>query len=259
MRRLSLLSLLIVALSLVGVHTAQAAAGAYSALGDSYSSGVGTRSYYSDSGSCQRSPYAYPVLVAQQKGAALTFAACSGARIADVLNNQLGSLNASTAYVTVSAGGNDAGFSSVITQCAKPWPYTCTTEINNANNTIRDAIPGRLDSLYNAIRSRAPNARVTVVGYPRLFNGEECNALARISPGEQSELNKSADLLAGVISARAAAHGFAFVDPRSAFTNHAVCDDTEWINGLSNPISESYHPNRNGQSTGYTPLVAARI
>ncbi|MFC0110974.1 SGNH/GDSL hydrolase family protein [Kibdelosporangium aridum] len=259
MRRLSLLSLLIVALSLVGVHTAQAAAGAYSALGDSYSSGVGTRSYYSDSGSCQRSPYAYPVLVAQQKGAALTFAACSGARIADVQNNQLGSLNASTAYVTVSAGGNDAGFSSVITQCAKPWPYTCTTEINNANNTIRNAIPGRLDSLYNAIRSRAPNARVTVVGYPRLFNGEECNALARISPGEQSELNKSADLLAGVISARAAAHGFAFVDPRSAFTNHAVCDDTEWINGLSNPISESYHPNRNGQSTGYTPLVAARI
>ncbi|RSM79546.1 SGNH/GDSL hydrolase family protein [Kibdelosporangium aridum] len=259
MRRLSLLALIVLALSLCGVHTAQAAAGAYSALGDSYSSGTGSRTYYSDSGSCQRSPYAYPVLVAQQKGATLTFAACSGARIADVQNNQLGSLNASTAYVTVSAGGNDAGFRSVITQCAKPWPYTCTTEINNANNTIRNTIPGRLDSLYNAVRSRAPNARVTVVGYPRLFNGEECNALARISPGEQSELNKSADLLAGVISARAAAHGFAFVDPRSAFTNHAVCDDTEWINGLSNPISESYHPNRTGQSAGYTPLVAARM
>ncbi|MCE7011137.1 SGNH/GDSL hydrolase family protein [Kibdelosporangium philippinense] len=259
MRRLSLLSVLVLGLSLVGVHTVQAAAGTYSALGDSYSSGTGSRSYYSDSGSCQRSPYAYPVLAAQQKGATLTFTACSGARIADVQNNQLGSLNASTTYVTVSAGGNDAGFSSVITQCAKPWPTTCTTEINNANNTIRNTIPGRLDALYNAIRSRASSARVIVVGYPRIFNGEECNLLARISPGEQAELNKSADLLAGVISARAAAHGFTFVDPRSAFTGHAVCDDTEWINGLSDPISESYHPNRTGQSAGYTPLVTARM
>nr|WP_042191635.1 SGNH/GDSL hydrolase family protein [Kibdelosporangium sp. MJ126-NF4]CEL20198.1 putative secreted hydrolase [Kibdelosporangium sp. MJ126-NF4]CTQ97423.1 putative secreted hydrolase [Kibdelosporangium sp. MJ126-NF4] len=259
MRRLSLLSLLITVLSVIGVHTAQAAAGPYTALGDSYSSGVGTRTYYSDSGSCQRSQYAYPVLVAQRNGSALTFVACSGARIADVQNNQLGSLNSGTAYVTVSAGGNDAGFSSVITQCAKPWPYTCTNEITNANATIRNTIPGRLDSLYNAIRGRAPNAKVVVVGYPRLFNGEECNALARISPGEQTELNKSADLLAGVISARAAAHGFTFVDPRSAFAGHAVCDDTEWLNGLSNPVSESYHPNRNGQSTGYTSLVAAKM
>ncbi|ALG08788.1 SGNH/GDSL hydrolase family protein [Kibdelosporangium phytohabitans] len=259
MRRLSLLSLLVAILSAIGIHSAQAAAGAYTALGDSYSSGTGSRTYYPDSGSCLRSQYAYPVLVAQRLGSALTFAACSGARIADVQNNQLGSLNSGTAHVTVSAGGNDAGFSSVITQCAKPWPYTCTSEINAANATIRDAIPGRLDSLYNAIKTRAPNAKVVVVGYPRIFNGEECNALARISPGEQAELNKSADLLAGVISARAAAHGFAFADPRPAFTGHAVCDDAEWLNGLSNPVSESYHPNRTGQSSGYTPLVAARM
>ncbi|ONI75064.1 triacylglycerol lipase [Actinosynnema sp. ALI-1.44] len=259
MRRLSVLFLLVALPSVLGIQSAQAAAGAYTALGDSYSSGTGSRTYYPDSGDCLRSQYAYPVLVAQRNGSALTFAACSGARIADVQNNQLGSLNSGTAYVTVSAGGNDAGFSSVITQCAKPWPYTCTNEINAANTTIRDAIPGRLDGLYNAIKGRAPNAKVVVVGYPRLFNGEECNALARISPGEQAELNKSADLLAGVISARAAAHGFAFVDPRPAFTGHAVCDDTEWLNGLSNPISESYHPNRTGQSSGYTPLVAAKL
>jgi lysophospholipase L1-like esterase len=259
MRRSPVLLCLTIVLLLTGVHTAQAAAGAYTALGDSYSSGVGSRTYYSDSGSCYRSQYAFPVLVAQSTGSQLTFAACSGARVADVQNNQLGSLNANTAHVTVSVGGNDAGFADVITACARPWPYTCWTEINNANAVIQNTLPGRLNGLYGAIRSRAPNAKVIVVGYPRIFNGEECNFLARISPGEQAELNKTADLLATTISGRAAAAGFTFVDVRSAFTGHAVCDDTEWVNGLSNPILESYHPNRSGQSAGYTPLVLARM
>lgn len=247
------------ALLLLGVHPAPAVGGAYTALGDSYSSGVGTRTYYSDSGTCYRSPHAYPVLAAQRMGARLTFAACSGARVADVRNNQLGSLNASTAYVTVSAGGNDAGFARVITACARPWPYTCWTEIDNANTFIRNTLPGRLDGLYDAIRGRAPAAAVVVVGYPRIFNGEECNLLARISSSEQAELNRTADLLTATIGARAAAHGFGFADPRPAYTGHAVCDDVEWVNGLSNPVLESYHPNRAGQSSGYTPLVLGRL
>ncbi len=239
---------------LVAGVPAGAAPPAYAALGDSYSSGVGTRSYYADSGSCQRSPYAYPVLDAARLGAALTFVACSGAKVADVRNGQLSSLRTATRYVTVSVGGNDAGFSSVLLQCAQPWPTTCWGAIDNANAVIRNTLPGRLDGLYAAIRSRAPNARVVVVGYPRLFNGEECNLAARISPGEQQELNATADLLATTIRTRAAAHGFAFVDARTRFTGHSVCDDVEWINGLSNPISESYHPNRSGQS-GYAALV----
>ncbi|MDT7710984.1 MAG: hypothetical protein QOG20_6591, partial [Pseudonocardiales bacterium] len=36
----------------------------YAALGDSYSSGVGTRVYQPSSGACQRSPLAYPSLAA---------------------------------------------------------------------------------------------------------------------------------------------------------------------------------------------------
>ena len=256
--RAMLLTFLTATLALTGAPTAQAAAAPYTALGDSYSSGVGTRTYYSDSGSCYRSPRAYPVLVAQQLGAPLTFAACSGARVPDVLN-QLGSLNATTGYVTVSVGGNDAGFADVITRCALPWPWTCTTQINNASNFIRNTLPGLLDNLYTQIRNRAPDAAVAVVGYPRLFNGEECNVGARISRAEQSSLNATADLLATTTGARAAAHGFTFVDVRSAFTGHAVCDDTEWVNGLSNPVLESYHPNAAGQASGYTPLVRGRL
>ncbi len=230
------------------------AAPSYVALGDSYSSGVGTRSYYDDGSSCQRSPYAYPVIDAGRLGATLTFAACSGAKVADVLAGQTGNLRSTTRYVTVSVGGNDAGFSSVLLQCAQPWPTTCWGAIDNANAFIRNTLPARLDGLYTAIRQAAPNARVVVVGYPRLFNGEECNLASRISPGEQAELNATADLLVQTVRARASARGFPFVDVRTAFTGHSVCADVEWINGLSNPISESYHPNRSGQ-TGYANLV----
>lgn len=236
------------------VTPAEAAAPAYTALGDSYSSGVGTREYYSDSGSCQRSPRAYPVIDSARLGAALTFVACSGAKVPDVLNGQLGSLNGTTRYVTVSVGGNDIGWAAVITQCAKPWPYTCWGDIDNAENKIRNTLPGLLNQLYSAIKAKAPNARAVVVGYPRIFNGEECNAIARISPGEQARLNSAADLLAATIKARAEANGLSFVDARPAFTGHAVCDDVEWINGTSWPLSESYHPNRSGQA-GYANIV----
>ena len=37
--------------------------------------------------------------------------------------------------------------------------------------------------------------------------------------------------------------GFTFVNPTSKFVGHAVCDNVEWLNGLSSPTTESYHPN----------------
>ena len=42
---------------------------------------------------------------------------------------------------------------------------------------------------------------------------------------------------------------------QSPFVGHAVCDTTEWLNGLSSPTSESYHPNRTGHASGYLPLA----
>lgn len=236
---------------------ARAAAPSYVALGDSYASGTGTRSYISDGTSCQRSVYAYPSLIAAARGYALNFRACSGAKIPDVTNNQINALSSSTAYVTISVGGNDAGFSSVLTECAKPgWMSNCNGAIDKAQAYINNTLPGKLSTLYASIRSRAPGAKVVVVGYPRIFNGEDCNAGTWFSPSEESRLNATADLLNSKTSAQAGAKGFSFANPTSRFIGHAVCDDVEWLNGLSYPVSESYHPNRTGHSSGYTPLVS---
>lgn len=239
---------------------ANAAAPVYVALGDSYSSGVGTRSYIDDGTSCQRSNYAYPRLVANQKGYALTLKACSGATTSTVTSGQLSALSSTTAFVSISVGGNDAGFSGVLTECAKPgWASDCDGAIDTAQAFINSTLPGRLSTLYASIRSKAPNARVVVVGYPRVFNGEDCNAATFFSPAEETRLNATADLLNAKLSAAASARGFRWANPTSRFVGHAVCDSTEWLNGLSNPISESYHPNRLGHSSGYAPLVAGLL
>ena len=229
------------------------------ALGDSYASGVGTRSYYSSSASCLRSPYAYPVRVAARLGTTLRFRACAGATTGSVLESQLGALSSSTSYVTITVGGNDAGFSRVLTTCAQPrWASDCEGAVDDARTFIRRTLPGRLDTLYAAVRRRAPAAVVAVVGYPRLFNGEDCNAGTWFSPTEEVRLNDTADLLDSTLRDRARVRGFRFVDPRRPFTGHAICDDVEWLNGLSDPVRESYHPNRDGQRA-YGRRVARRL
>jgi hypothetical protein len=236
---------------------AHAGAPTYVALGDSYASGTGTRSYISDGTSCQRSTFAYPKLIAAARGYALTFKACSGATTSSVTNTQLSALTVGTSYVSISVGGNDAGFAGVLTECAQPgWLSNCNAAIDKAQAFITNTLPGRLSTLYASIRSKAPDAKVVVVGYPRIFNGEDCNAATWFSPAEETRLNATADLLNSKTSAQASAKGFAFANPTSRFVGHAVCDGTEWLNGLSNPISESYHPNKAGHASGYTPVVS---
>jgi hypothetical protein len=226
-------------------------------MGDSYASGVGTGSYYPDSGACLRGPLAYPVLAASRLGAQLEFTACSGARIDDLLEQQLGLLSGASGYVSVSIGGNDAGFGSVMTRCALPIPLICERAIAAARAYIRRVLPGRLETVYTAILDRAPEARVAAVGYPRMFNDEDCDAATFFTRGEESGLNRTANLFARTERATAEAYGFAFVDPRHAFSAHAICDEDEWLNGLSSPIVESFHPNVLGHRTYARLLVRA--
>ena len=246
---------------LVGrLPVAHAAAPSYVALGDSYSSGVGTRSYLSDGSSCQRSVYAYPSLIAAARGYALNFRACSGAKVADVTSTQLSALTASTSYVTISVGGNDARFADVLTTCAEPaWSSSCNGAIDRAQAYINGTLPASVATLYTKIRAKSPSAKVVVAGYPRVFNGEDCNAFTWFSPSEETRLNHTADLLNSKLSAAAAKAGFTYANPTRPFVAHAVCDGSAWINGLANPVTESYHPNRSGQGSGYMPLVSPRL
>lgn len=80
--------------------------GTYTALGDSYSAGVGAGDL--SDGDCQQAASAaWGTMLAQQLGVPpgqFTLAACSGYTSVDVLNKELGSLSAATTLITLTAG-----------------------------------------------------------------------------------------------------------------------------------------------------------
>jgi hypothetical protein len=238
---------------------APAAAGAdnYVALGDSFSSGVGTGSYTLSS-SCRRGVHAYPWLVAQQRPeTSLTFVACSGATTASLMSSQIGSVTAATSIVTVTIGGNDIGFSNLIVQCTLA---NCSSALDSTRANLASLLAPRLDTVYTAIRSRALGATVVVLGYPRIFSGAGCLGTLGISSTERTKANQLAEALDALTAARAAAAGATYGSAVVPFTGHAVCSGSPWLNGLNlfNTV-ESYHPNRNGNSLGYAPLVRAVV
>ncbi|MDX3656738.1 SGNH/GDSL hydrolase family protein [Streptomyces sp. ID05-26A] len=239
-------------------NPASAAPVNYVALGDSYASGLGTGSYDGASGSCKRGPVAYPALYAAATAPA-TFksVACSGARTGDVLT-QASNLTAATNLVTVQVGGNDAGFTDVITTCTFGSDQDCVNRVNQAKTYAANTLPGLLNNVYGTIKAKSPAARVVVLGYPRMYKVPgSCNV--GLSDTKRAAINSGSDALHATIGARAAAAGFRYVDVRGAFTGHEICSSSWWLNSLSWPVEESYHPNRAGHQSGYLPALRAAI
>ncbi|MFD3807319.1 SGNH/GDSL hydrolase family protein [Streptomyces sp. NPDC058611] len=227
----------------------------YVALGDSYSSGVGAGNYDAASGNCKRSTRAYPALwAAAHSPQSFSFAACSGARTGDLLANQLTPLNSGTDLVSVTIGGNDAGFADVMTTCVLQSESTCVNRVNQAKAYVNSTLPGQLDQVYNAIDSRSPGARVVVLGYPRFYKLSG-SCVTGLTEGERAAINGASDHLNAAIAKRAADHGFAFASVAGAFTGHEICSGNAWLHSLNwLNIGESYHPTAAGQSGGYLPV-----
>ena len=230
-----------IAVVLIATRT-PAVSSAYVALGDSYSSGVGAERYDDRSGACLRSPQSY---VHQLGRSVSSSRACAGAKTADVLRRQLRPFPRDTELVTITIGGNDAGFADVIASCLFGAPAACDGRIARAERFVRRDLPARLRRVYAAIRERAPQATVLVVGYPRLFAARPwCGSFGRIDAVEQGRLNDGSDLLARTIEAEVRRHrGFRFVDVRRAFDGHGVCSGAPYIRGVSDQVFASFHPN----------------
>jgi lysophospholipase L1-like esterase len=232
----------------------RAAAADYAALGDSYSSGVGTGSYTLDS-ACKRSVYAYPYLYTQtHPGTSLTFAACSGAKTSDLLATQIQAVTSTTTLVTMTIGGNDIGFANLIYQCTLT---DCSAALDNTRANLETTLGASLDRVYAAVKARATfGAKIIVLGYPRVFSSVGCFGTLGISSTERIKANALADALDQVTAAHANADGVTYRSAIGAFTGHAVCTSSPWLNGLNLfNTGESYHPNRSGNSAGYLGLV----
>jgi lysophospholipase L1-like esterase len=230
----------------------------YVALGDSYSSGVGAGSYTAESGSCDRSTNAYSALWAKAHSpASYRSVACSGATTTSVINTQLSALSSATTLVSVTAGGNDVGFSNIMTTCVLYGTSQCVAAVDAAETKARNNLPSLLDNLYNGIRSHAANARVVVLDYP-VFYDTSVSFCIGLSGTSRAKIDEGINLVDGIIKTAAAGHGFAFAEARSTFLGHEICDGTSWLHSLNYlDLGVSYHPTAAGQSGGYLPAFTS--
>ncbi|HEY8481275.1 MAG TPA: SGNH/GDSL hydrolase family protein [Spirillospora sp.] len=250
--------------------------GSYVALGDSYSSGVGAEATAGDNNPlnrCHRTSKAYyhEVSKAFRFAKGSSFWACSGATTADVMKGrggeppQINRVGPDTSLVTLSIGGNDVGFSRVLTGCVVklPWSGGCTGQGEDIARRMAE-LRTNLPALLEEITRRAPRARVIVMGYPRAFSERSGVDGDNITVSDQRWLNARArdlnrligESVAEVdarITAREGRGSVEFVDAYSAFAGHEVGSEDPYMNGLSLNLSgleaapRSYHPTAAGQ------------
>jgi GDSL-like Lipase/Acylhydrolase family len=229
----------------------------YEALGDSYSSGQGNGPYDPDSidSGCDRSPVAYArQFDVMHPEVLIHHFACNGAKILDVIQgmngepSQVGGLSDATNLVSITVGGNDVDFSRVMTQCAITADYCQTVNEPDITALILAQRP-RLADLYTQMLAAAPNARIFVLGYPRLFPIAPFQGCTGMSVDEQGWINQKLQQLDDVINGAVADVGdlrLSFVAVEDAFTGKELCssapqeDQAMW--GIKQPKSESFHP-----------------
>lgn len=231
--------------------------GNYYALGDSYSSGDGAYDYYPDTavqGGCWRSANAYPELVADSYDFAgkLSFRACSGQRghamldAIDEVGSQLDWNAPHTSLVTIGIGGNDLGFSSVLKTCMVRVPLldsgTCTAQEEDIRKRMQK-FETTFEELVGAVRERAPDARILVVGYPRIFPEEPVGSYYTLTASNQRWLNETIQEFNEQLAEAVAAHdteiassrsvgSVEFVDVYHALDGHEIGAEEPWVNGV---------------------------
>lgn len=239
--------------------------GGYVSLGDSFASGSGT-------GPCGRSGTAYPRLVAGHFhfAARPTYAACAGATTAGITGREKGNdpqisrLTPATSLVTLQVGGNDLGFTSVLTTCVlqSRGSSACRAQEPDIRERLT-TLKADLRAAVTKIRTAAPHARVLLLGYPHLFPYRPKRQTAELAPRDQRWLNVMVNLInAGVRSTAKSADtaitpggqgSVEYVDVTGAFDGHELGRAHPYVQNLQVDFQNftvgegSFHPTAAGQ------------
>jgi lysophospholipase L1-like esterase len=259
----------------------QAPAGPVVALGDSYTAGdILPLSLTSRPLGCLRSPRSYPAQVAKALGAELVYAACGGAGVKEMTQAQptylgtnppqLTALAPDDRLVMLTLGGDDMGFLNVLDECMKlsitnPFGSPCERHYTSGGTDqlaarVTAEVP-RLAAVLDAIRARAPGARVLVVSYPDMFPQQGgCWPAVPITAGDVAYLRGIEARINGMLAQAAAAAGATFVDTYTPTTGHDFCQDVRVrdVEGLiPGSLTAPFHPNARGQAAMAAAILAA--
>jgi GDSL-like Lipase/Acylhydrolase family len=267
---------LAVALVCVVFGTAAAAAQAeattsplrYVALGDSYSAASGVLPPdLSAPPWCLRSIRNYPHVLATSTGARLTDVTCGAADTSDFFTAQypgvppqLDAVRPDTQLVTMTIGGNDSSvFINTILQCGSAGLLTlgqgspCKDRYGSSfEDTIRHTTYPSLVNALQAVRARAPSAKVGILGYPWIMPATGgCFTKMPIATGDvpyvrgiQATLNDAGRRAANVT-------GAAYVNLNGVSNGHDACQPigVRWVEPvLQGTNAVIVHPNALGEA-----------
>jgi lysophospholipase L1-like esterase len=224
----------------------------YVAMGDSYSSGEANDPFDAgtvvDGNGCHRSSLAWPRYLGVSSEWHL---ACSGAVIENLTSGQMpaapdnqgqiarlraieNGLAASGRHVdvvTLTIGGNDVGFGTIVRDC---WYRECLAHPERIAAVVQQQ-RARITSAIREIGRAAREAKVYLVGYPRILPGQQANNVTCgwLTPRERQRLNTvAADM---DVMARQAARSaqVRYISVRDALDGHELCARDSWMYSIS--------------------------
>lgn len=177
-----------------------------------------------------------------------------------------------TSVVTITIGGNDLGFSSIIRNCLALTPLGPTSVgldcrshyLSGGTDLLAAHLASASAGLGDAIElvhAAAPKARVFVVGYPAILPATGgCWPAMPLTGGDVSYLRSTEEGLNAMLARVAAANGAAYVDTYAASASHNACgsDAGRWIEPVIADQAVPVHPNATGES-GLAALVGAAL
>ncbi|NEB81304.1 SGNH/GDSL hydrolase family protein [Streptomyces sp. SID14478] len=242
----------------------------YVALGDSYSAASGVLPLDpSASLLCARSTANYPHVLARRTGATLKDVTCGGAQTKDFAGSQypgvapqLDALGADTRLVTMTIGGNDNNtFINTILACATAGiasagqGHPCTSQYGDtfAHDIDSKTYPA-VRAALQAVRDKAPQARVAILGYPWIMPPTAqagCFVKMPIASGDVPYVRDIQTHLNQAVQRAAAETGATYVDLSRASEGHDACQASgkRWVEpALFGTNFVPVHPNALGES-----------
>jgi len=239
----------------------------YAALGDSFTAAPFVpRTDLADG--CFRSSGNYPSLLSSElEMRKVRDVSCSGADTDDVAGRQvvaggrgtvppqINAVTTGTDLVTLGIGGNDEDlFATLIGMCTSPAESAgagCLDRSEQANETgaVLRRTTARVTQDLRLVHDRAPDARVVLIGYPRLVAPAHPCAKIPLAEGDLAGLAALEQDLRDAL-ADAARNGDAdFVDLYALSEGHEICSDAPWVNGSVTDETRAlaYHPFAVGQ------------
>jgi lysophospholipase L1-like esterase len=240
----------------------------YVALGDSYSAASGVLPPDpSAPPECARSLRNYPHVIAAATGAQLKDVTCGAAETSHFFESQypgvapqLDALSSDTQLVTMTIGGNDSNvFIETILDCGAAGLSTlgqgspCKDRYGSSfEETIKNTTYPSLVRALEAVRGKAPHARVAILGYPWIMPASGgCFDKMPVAEGDVPYVRGIQATLNDAVRRAAAATGATYVNMNVVSEGHDACKPigVRWIEPvLQGTNLVIVHPNALGEA-----------